>query len=122
MDNSSIMGFNIALETKQLIKDQAPVPWIRGLDIWALKLEPMTMTQLRELNITPLINTVQQQLRSWDVLKLSWFGRITALKMIIIPKFTFLFRSLILALPRQVLNEIQRVFNNFIWAGKTSTY
>lgn len=38
--------------------------------------------------------------------------------MVIITKFVFLFRSLILLLPRKVLNEIQCVFNNFIWAGK----
>lgn len=38
--------------------------------------------------------------------------------MVIIPKFVFLFRSIILSLPRKDLNRVQCMFDNFIWAGR----
>lgn len=38
----------------------------------------------------------------------------------VLPKFVFLFRSLILPLPSKTLSEIQCIFNNFVWDWKKS--
>lgn len=112
---SSIMGFNITPKDKHLIKGQAVRTWKSKVRYLGVKIgTAMTSTLLRELNVNILINAVRQQLRGWEILKLSWFGRIAALKMVIVPKFVFLFGSVILALSRKILNGILCIFNNFV--------
>lgn len=65
MANSSIMGFNMAVSVKQTIIEQTSVPWVSKVKYLGIKIgTPMTMMELRELNLIPLVNAVQQQLRS----------------------------------------------------------
>lgn len=49
---------------------------------------------------------------------LSWFGKITAIKMKVLPQFMFIFQKLILPLSDGLLNKIQRICSRFIWAGR----
>uniref|UniRef100_A0A803JBX6 Reverse transcriptase zinc-binding domain-containing protein n=1 Tax=Xenopus tropicalis TaxID=8364 RepID=A0A803JBX6_XENTR len=51
-------------------------------------------------------------------MNLSWFGRIHALKMTLLPKMLYLFRTLPIPLPDQDLKTMQRKIFKFIWADK----
>lgn len=113
------MGINMTADPKQAIREQVAISWISEVKYLGIKLAiPISMALLKEISLNTLVNTVQQQLRSWEGLKLSWFGRTAALKMTISPKFVFLFHALILSLPRKVLNRIPCMFNNFTWVGR----
>lgn len=49
---------------------------------------------------------------------LSWFGRVAALKIKVLSRFVFIFRSLILPILLKILKGIQKMFVDFIWEGK----
>lgn len=69
-------------------------------------------------NLDPLMQEVRQQLERWQRLKISWFGRVAAIKMKILLKFLFLFQAVVLWLTKSKLRQIQRMIENFVWAGK----
>lgn len=73
-----------------------------------------------DLNVKPIISSTKVQFDLWQKLSLSWLGRVAALKMKILPRFNFVFQSLILAIPQGVLNRIQWEFNIFVCGGKKS--
>lgn len=45
-------------------------------------------------------------------------GRITIIKMALLPKMTFLFLNAIIDISDKVLDGIQKIINKFIWANK----
>lgn len=51
-------------------------------------------------------------------LRLSWFGRIAAVKMKLLPKLLFLLRPLALQIPKKAMIEIQGIINTVVWAGQ----
>lgn len=72
---------------------------------------PLDRTALIDLNMTPFIpltsfiSDVQRQMERWSTLRLLWVGRVADLKMEILSRFMFFFRSLILPLPKRCLME-----------------
>lgn len=60
-----------------------------------------------QANLVPLVKSVQRQLEGWSKVKLSWFGRMAAIKMKILPQFLFLFHSVILKLSKSEIQEVQ---------------
>lgn len=50
--------------------------------------------------------------------KLSWMGRISAVKMKVLPKLLFVFQTMITVVPQKWIFKIPQMLNNFIWAGK----
>lgn len=78
----------------------------------------LTNDGLVQSNLDPLMQDLQQLLEKWRRLKLSWFGRISAVKMKIMPRLIFLFRMLVLRLTKQEIRQIQKKLENFAWEGK----
>lgn len=78
----------------------------------------MDVRNVGHLNIIPLMKETEKQLEKWKSLKISWFGRIAAVKMKIIPKFIFVFHTLVLSLPLVTWRRIQASLSKFIWAYK----
>lgn len=66
-------------------------------------------------NLVPLINSVKNTLENWSKLKLSWMGRIAAVKMKILQRFLFIFQNMIAVLPRTLLQKIY--INDFTRGG-----
>lgn len=71
-----------------------------------------------KLNLTPVINDVQKQFEKWQMLRISWFGRMAVIKMKVLPRFVSVFWNLILPWSVSILNRIQRMFSKFMWEGK----
>lgn len=61
------------------------------------------MDQLISLNVSPVIKEMQRNFAELDFLRISWFGRVQALKMKILPRFIFVFHTLILLIPMKML-------------------
>lgn len=68
---------------------------------------PLTNKNLVAQNLNPLINDIKHQINGWYCKRLSWFRRRMVLKMKILPQILFIFRSLLLCIPRKKLAEIQ---------------
>lgn len=113
------MSFNVSPRTKDQVAAITVAPWsvcVKYLDV--LLIDSLDLVVLIDLNLTPILNSVPQQLARWRKLKLSWFGLVTALKMKVLLKFIFLFRNLILLIPVKVLIGIQSMFTSFVWDQK----
>lgn len=51
----------------------------------------------------------------WESHKLSWLGRVAAVKMILLPKIIFILTNALIDLPDKILNSILYLINKFIW-------
>lgn len=99
-EKSVIMGLNIPHEVKAQLSSKNKAIWkengIRYLGI-------CISDELKKLftdNLTPLTNMVPDQLANWEMLKLSWYVHIASVKMKLLPKFLFIFQSLIWTVPQ----------------------
>lgn len=66
-------------------------------------------------NIYPIITSMEEKCKLWY--KLSWFGRIAAVKMILLPNLIFVMLSAIIDIPEKVLNKIQAVIKFYLEPG-----
>lgn len=56
-------------------------------------------THLFQSNYLPMLNHLSSLLNTWQPLCVSWLGRITAVKMSLLPKLLYLSRMLLIAIP-----------------------
>uniref|UniRef100_A0A803K2X3 Reverse transcriptase domain-containing protein n=1 Tax=Xenopus tropicalis TaxID=8364 RepID=A0A803K2X3_XENTR len=73
--------------------------------------------QLFDFNFKPLIHHTRATLLKWSTQSISWFGRIAAVKMSILPKFLYLFETLPVKIRPKTLNKIQKTIHKFIWSN-----
>lgn len=74
--------------------------------------------QIVSLNYNPLVDRVREMLNRWTQMPLSMIGRINIIKMLILPKFLYLFQSLPLPLPDTFFHNINNMLSQFIWNNK----
>lgn len=112
------MGFNISEHLKQQIGQISKAGWehenVHYLDIRSSE-DFAAMTQI---NLVPIINSVKNTFTNWTKLKLSWMGRIAAVKMKILLRFLFVFQNMIIRVLRMLLQQVQNMMNEFKWNGK----
>lgn len=75
-------------------------------------------SQLIKANFIPLLERTQQDLNRWSTLPLSLAGRISIIKMNILPKFLFLFQCIPCFLTKTFFAKIDSVVSSFIWNNK----
>lgn len=88
-----------------------------SLQYLGVKLAP-SLKQLFSLNYPPAFSNVKRLLNQWSSYHISFLGRIQAVKMNILPKLLFLFRSLPLYVSRSVIQKVQMDLLRFIWQNK----
>ena len=69
-----------------------------------------------KMNFEKVLLKAKAELNSWKYRILSPIGKITVLKTLILPKFIQLFSSI--PTPNYILNEINKMFYNYLWNGK----
>uniref|UniRef100_A0A3B5AFI2 Reverse transcriptase domain-containing protein n=1 Tax=Stegastes partitus TaxID=144197 RepID=A0A3B5AFI2_9TELE len=88
-----------------------------GLTYLGIKLSP-NLSDLWKLNISSTICAVKRDLQRWSNLSLSFMGRISLIKMNVLPRILYPLQMLPLWMPRQVASSIEKLFSEFIWLGK----
>lgn len=78
-----------------------------------------SLSSLASANFTPLISKITSDIQRWGNLPLSLIGRISVIKMNILPKFLFLFQSIPLFLPKYFFESLDKIILSFIWGGKS---
>lgn len=77
-----------------------------------------SFSSLFNSNFPKLFREIRKMLHRWSSLPISFFGRIAAIKMTILPKLMYLFETLPIPVPRSELRAMQTSLIRFIWANK----
>lgn len=80
--------------------------WYLGINI------SLDLSKIMTDNFIAITNAVKTQLDHWSKFQI-WFGRIAVIKMMVFPKFLFLFQNFIMQIPQAQLAKIQRTINVF---------
>lgn len=120
-NKSTIMGINISVDLQKQIMDVETIPWKKSVKYLGICFSiPLQNDVLTQLNLDPVVKSIQQQLEIWNKLKLSWFGCMAVIKMKVLPRLLFVFLLVILKLTKSRIGEIQKKLEHCIWEGKKS--
>uniref|UniRef100_A0A803KCY8 Reverse transcriptase domain-containing protein n=1 Tax=Xenopus tropicalis TaxID=8364 RepID=A0A803KCY8_XENTR len=119
IDKTEVLPLNMPKEMKNWLSEKFHYKWKeRSLKYLGIHLTN-TYKKLYQHNYPPLIQSIKSLLNKWKSQSISWLGRITTVKMSILPKLLFLFETLPISVPKTVLQDIQRSIFQFVW-GKSS--
>lgn len=74
--------------------------------------------KLVKININPILVKIKTDLDRWCSLPISWLGRISILKMNILPRLLYPLQMLPNSIPNKMFLNIHKIFTRFLWQGK----
>uniref|UniRef100_A0A8C5MYT0 Reverse transcriptase domain-containing protein n=1 Tax=Leptobrachium leishanense TaxID=445787 RepID=A0A8C5MYT0_9ANUR len=114
-DKSNILGIHMSPPDVSYARTNFPFQWcpsrLKYLGIWITN----TPNSMYENNFGRLLRDFRSDLSSWTHLPLSWLGRISVLKMNVMPRLLYVMQSLPSSLPRSFFRELDTIFLSFIW-------
>jgi hypothetical protein len=69
-------------------------------------------------NFKSLKKEIKEDLRRWKDRPCSWIGRINIVKMAMLPKADYKFNAILIKIPTQFFNELERALCKCIWNNK----
>ena len=92
--------------------------WIhKNMKYLAIILNPGLANMIKD-NFEPLLQKIQLLFKGWDKHLISLWGRAQVIKMVVAPKLIYTLSMLPLNIPSEIFKSIDKMFSEFIWAGK----
>lgn len=117
-DKSTLLGINITDSLKQAISETTSAKWASDTVTYLGVKISKNYNKMTTVNINPVITYIQECCDLWSSYKLSWLGKVAAVKMVLLPKLLFLFLNAFLDVPIKTLQKIRSIFSKFIWNSK----
>lgn len=73
---------------------------------------------IAQLNLERVTKEIEKTLARWKNLPLSLYRRVNLIKMVLLPKLTFLFNCIPLTFPKGQIDKIQGKLGSFVWAAR----
>lgn len=78
------------------------------------------ITDIPSINLNKVVREIDHLFTKWNNLPLTIYGRVNLVKMIILPKLTYLFSTIPLEFPTKLINKVQGKIGSFIWRNKST--
>lgn len=124
----SFSGYRINLNKSELMPIHVSNPsWLQNLP-FSVTYEKLTYlgiqvtksySSLLKSNFSPLISELQSSIQFLNTIPISIIGRVNAIKMIILPKWLYLFQNLPVFLPKTFFINLNSLILPFLWGNKT---
>ena len=79
----------------------------------------LNLTTTFKKNFIVLLNKCKQDMSRWASLPLSLSGRISLIKMIVLPKFLYLFQNIQILIKKSFFKKLDQNITPFIWGNKS---
>lgn len=70
---------------------------------------------MHKMNFTPLFEKIKQDLDHWNSLPVAWLGRISLVKMNVLPRLLYPIQMIPVVFSKRVLKDLNRWLSSFIW-------
>lgn len=117
-EKSILMPSHVPPKIRKAIQDGFPFIWntdslrYLGINITA------NLKKLYELNYGTLLVNIQRDLKSWKGHLMTWFGRVNAIKMNVLPRIIYILYTIPITLPQTFFGQIRRALTKFVWGDK----
>lgn len=78
----------------------------------------LNQKKLYDLNYASLMAGLRGDLKKWTGKYLTWFGRVSAIKMCILPRIIYMLHTVPIKLPGSFFKQIRKAFVAFVWNSK----
>lgn len=78
-----------------------------------------TLSTLFTKNFTVLLEKCKSDFERWKDLPLSVAGRVNIIKMVVLPKFNYLFQNIPIFIKKSFFNLLDKLIGTFIWKGRS---
>lgn len=118
-NKSEALNINLPITMVELLKKDFSFKWQVNAIKYLGTYIPTDFDKLQEYNYAPMVQKTMRTLQQYEKGMFSWMGRISIVKMDIIPKILYTLQAIPIFPLTNTLKKLHKLIGKFIWGGKT---